>query len=809
VVEDRLMPLVHLAQTNFNSGTLSQRGAGRVDLARYRTSGSEVKNFLPTVLGPIVKRSGTRYQSAVKYGDKNTRLIEFEPGIGVSYMVEVGDLYMRVHYENATPVLEEDLSITSLTVGTFTTIEVTGHSLSDGDHVWISGMADDRLNGQFLVANVSGNSFDLETVLGNNINSTDFNTGISGATAGKYLEIVTTYTEDEIDDIQVEQSIDVMFMVHQSHPVATLSRTTVDTFVLADYVFDWPAMLDQNSDDTHTLTASTTTGTITVTSSVSMFDSTYLGMAIQINELVESKNTTWDVGKTIAIGNSRKYNGNLYRAETAGTTGTNPPVHLQGVESDGGVDWLYLHSGEGYGIITAVNSDTEVELEVIKRIPYSAVSDGTYRWQLGAWNERHGYPRALCFHDLRLYLAGTSHDPQTIWASAVDEFADFQRGTDADRPFVYTLNTKQNNTIQWIETGTVLAIGTSRNEFIAHGSRVEDAITTEDVRSSRQTSIGSSAARPVVVGSTILFVERRGLSIREYLYDFNIDKYRAGDLTLLSEGVITSGIEDIAFQQIPNNNLWIRDGGTLKSLIYDQNQEAVGLFTYEIGGSPTVISIAVASQANGLEDKLWMINRRTIDGQTVQYIEWMESQFSINGALTDARMLDCFAYRESETTTNTVTGLWHLEGETLTLVGDGAVMGQQATVSGGTVTFPREYSKRLVGYPYTSVFQTNRPEAGMANGSAIGAVGQMFSVTLRLLDTGPGLWFGEPGKLEEINFRNTSDAMNEPVGLRSTDMTVTHPTGVNTDQILRIEHKLATPCTLMALVSSFDKVGNR
>jgi hypothetical protein len=49
--------------TSFNGGELSQRMHGRTDQGIYSVSAAEMENFVPTVEGPAMKRTGFRFIS--------------------------------------------------------------------------------------------------------------------------------------------------------------------------------------------------------------------------------------------------------------------------------------------------------------------------------------------------------------------------------------------------------------------------------------------------------------------------------------------------------------------------------------------------------------------------------------------------------------------------------------------------------------------------------------------------------------------------------------------------------------------------
>ena len=90
------MPRSSPIQTSFNAGKWGPRLQGRVDLEKYSSACNELKNFIPTVQGPALKRSGTRFVKTVKDQFEKSRLIPFEFSTEQAYVLELYEGGMRV-----------------------------------------------------------------------------------------------------------------------------------------------------------------------------------------------------------------------------------------------------------------------------------------------------------------------------------------------------------------------------------------------------------------------------------------------------------------------------------------------------------------------------------------------------------------------------------------------------------------------------------------------------------------------------------------------------------------------------------------
>ena len=84
-----------LVQTNFTSGELSPRLMGRSDLAKYANGCKTLQNMIALKHGGATRRSGTKYVAAVKTQSLYTRLIPFTYSTTQTYILELGNLYMR------------------------------------------------------------------------------------------------------------------------------------------------------------------------------------------------------------------------------------------------------------------------------------------------------------------------------------------------------------------------------------------------------------------------------------------------------------------------------------------------------------------------------------------------------------------------------------------------------------------------------------------------------------------------------------------------------------------------------------------
>ena len=617
--------------------------------------------------------------------------------------------------------------------------------------------------------------------------------GVVESSPGVPYEITSPYTSAQVGALEYAQSADVVYITHPDHAPYKLARVSALSWTLTAVTFAWPPFNDENT-GAITLTASALTGAITLTASASLFVAGDVGSYFKISEVSASKYNQWTTGVAYTSGDIVYYLGNIYESGTTASAGTRPPIHTTGAESDGAVTWTFLHDGAGYAQITGYTSATLVNATVIKRLP---TTSATTRWSEGAWSARRGYPHAVTFYEDRLWFAGSTSKPQTLWASCSGDYENHKYGTNDDDALNYTINTQDMNTIEWLAPTKVLAIGTVNGEFTLSATQISDPVTPTNVKITPQTTFGSAPdVKPLRVGSVILFLQRAGRKLREYAYQFDTDSFVAPNMNVLADHVTESGVVELAYQQEPNQIVWAaRADGALAGMTYERTEDVVGWHRHTIGGG-IVESVINIPHWDGDQDVLWMIVRRTIDGASVRYVEYMEKYQT--GA--DSFFLDCgLTYDGSPVTA--ISGLDHLEGETVSVLVDGATHPNR-TVAAGAINLQLEGSVVHVGLAYTATIKTMPVEAGSQDGTAQGKEQRINNVVLDLFETGAGLWYGPNlTDMDEYSVRSSSDDMDAPVPLFTgqTDL-LAWPGEYEKGTQMCVQHRLPLPCTVRALL---------
>jgi len=793
--------------TNFQAGELSPRLEGRIDLQKYNSGAQTLQNMLAFPQGGVTRRPGTYYAGSSKDGGK-VRLINFEYSDEQAYVLEFGANYIRF-FKDGGILTEATKSITGATAANPVVITATSHGYSNGDRVYITGVTGmtEINNREFTVANVTTNTFELSGVDGSG-----FSAFVSGGTVGKIVEVTTTYSIDDIFEINHVQSADVLYLAHKDHDPAKLTRTTATSFTLSDINFIDGPWLDENDTDT-TMYASAATGTgITITASADVFSSDDVGRYIRFREILEIEHDLWAASTSYAANATVRFGGHVYKNVTGSTqtSGNTAPVHLSGTETYGAIDWEYLHDEFGHVRITGFTSATVVTADVHEdqygnsRLPDSAVglANANTRWSLGAFDGDQGFPRAVAFYEERLYFAGTPGRPQTIFGSVTADFENMTPGILDDSAINITIASDQVNVIKHMIPGRFLQVLTSSSEFTLSGGTT-GPVTPTNVSVLRETTFGSSDVRPLRAGASTILIQKGQEKVKEITFDLDTDGLVGRDLTILAEHLARGGLTDMIWQQEPELVLWfVRADGTLVGLSYDPANNTIGWHSHPLGGTGVVESITAIP--SGAEDQVYLSVQRTINSQTVRHIVYMKPIY-FGTDVSDVFYVDSGLTYDS-TATSTISGLNHLEGETVQILADGSAHADKV-VSGGTVTLDREASTVHIGYSYTSLVETLRIEAGADDGISQGKIKRIHGVTVRFIDTVGAEVGPDTSNLDRIPFRDSSMAMDAAVPMFDGDKEIFFPSSYETDARAVVRQTQPLPMTVLAIMrrsNTFD-----
>jgi len=732
---------------SFNAGELSPKLGARVDFAKYPSGASIMENFIPTVQGPIDRRAGTRFVHEVKDSASKVLLQPFEFSVDQAYMLEFGHLYCRFYTWDAVTKVR----------------------------------------------------------------------GILESSPGVPVEVVTPYTEAQLYNtdgtprLRFAQSGDNLYIAHGLHQQRIIQRTSATSFSVSLFTSKGGPWQSTN-ETTTTVYASAETGAVTLTASAAIFAVDMVGSIMRLESKDLNTIPAWEVTKAISVSARRRSDAKTYEALTAGTTGTSKPVHSEGALYDGdpGVQWEFRDPGYGYVTITGFTSSTIVSATVVDRLPSQVVGSGnaTTRWSFGEWSAVQGWPTNVAFFRERLWWGRK----QQVWGSVSADFTDysplnFGQVTD-DMAITITLVSGKINDVQWMIGDEDLLCGTAGGEFSVGELQNGKALAPGNIKAKLISGYGSRAIPPIKNGEGLLFVQRAGLKAREVAYDTLSYKYKSTDATVLAEHITASGLVQMAFSQEPNPVVWAaRADGRLLGFTWNAEQDVRGWHRHPIGGDGFVESVAVMPAAEGDRSELWLVVRRTVNGATKRYVEYMERSWRDGDAQSSSFYVDAGLTYDGAPA-DTISGLGHLEGMVVDVLADGSPHPQR-TVTAGAIALQREYSVVNVGLPCPCVYRSMRLEAGASDGTSQGKTKRIHKAVLRFINTGGGRYGSTADNMDSLQLRTSSDPMGAPVPLFSGDKVVPWPEGYNTDAYMMFKNDQPTPVTLLGLMPQVNTADAR
>lgn len=473
------------------------------------------------------------------------------------------------------------------------------------------------------------------------------NRGVVESSPGVAYELVTPWPSTVVRELKFVQSFDRLYIFHKNYQTRVITRTADTSWTINTLTFEDGPFLPINSTAT-TINPSAATGAITLTASTSIF-------------------VSGDVGRQVRL-----------------KIGSN--------------NW-------GWATITGYTSGTVVNATVGSTF---TTTGATASWAISYFGGDQGWPSVGTIYEQRLIVANTINYPATLFSTETGAFGTNAKfsptnlsGTVADsNGFVYTIGDDQVNDIRWLSSGRILMIGTAGGEHSMTGGTASSyaPVTPTNVTIKRESKTGSAQnVRAHRVGSAILYTSRSSLKQRELNYDFGIDSFISRDVTIFNDHITHSGIIDSDFQDEPDPTLWtILNDGYLLGFSYEREQKVEGWHRHQLGGiGAEAKAVACIPNPNKDGDDVWLIVQRTINGSTVQTVEYITDYFDgENDGKDSAFFVDCGAtydgYLDAALTPSAVsgTGITFTTGSsvfTASMVGDEIRSGAaKATITGYT-----------------------------------------------------------------------------------------------------------------------------
>lgn len=364
------------------------------------------------------------------------------------------------------------------------------------------------------------------------------------------------------------------------------------------------------------------------------------------------------------------------------------------------------------------------------------------------------YPAAVGYFEQRRAFAGWDNSPQSLLAtcSGTESSTVFHIPSQADDRLSLRIAAREASAIRHIVPVQDVLLLTASNEFRMYAAD-GNAISAANVTVKPQSYVGANNVQPCVVSNAVLYAAAWGGHLREMSYNWQAQSYLTGDVSLLAKHLFDyKQITDMAFTKAPTPILWcVNDQGQLLGMTYVAEQQ---ISAWHQHSTTQGLFESCCSVAENGEEMLYLVVNRTLNGTTHRYIEVLASRNF--GTPADAFFVDC-GLTYSGAATTTLSGLDHLEGQTVNVLGDGAAL-PSCTVTGGSITLQHAVSKAQVGLPLTADLQT-LPLVYQATDFGAGRVKNLSKAFLRVV-TSLGLRVGPT--FDDLTL--VAQRTNEPYG---------------------------------------------
>lgn len=754
---------------SFAGGEITPELAGRLDLTKYQTGLALCRNFITLPHGPAARRPGFEFVRAAGDSTRPVRLMPFAFSADQTAVLEFGHQYVRFHINGATLI-------------------DPGTSLP--------------------------------------------------------YQVTTPYQGADLFDLHFAQSADIITIAHPGYPAQELRRNGAVDWSIAAVTFAPP-----------TAAPSGVAATPTVAVSTNLTQSNYAVTAVQPDGVTESlasapasatnnltlagnfNTITWTGVDGCDRYNVYKLRGGVYGyiGQVTPTAGALKTIASSTPYQDGGSS-KYLRvrivtsaahgfsTGDrvlidgttyfdGFYQITVENTTTfnfskttqlkpattggSASIPSLSLVDDNVLADTTQSppEDIITLNDGAGnYPAASTYHEQRRWFAGTTIHPQVLWATRTGTESNLTSSVPsrADDALEVRLAASQYNQIRHLVGLSDLIALTAGGEFRIYSDGAP-AITPTSITIKPQGYAGASNVQPATTTGSVLYVQAQGSRIRELSYSWEANAYRTVDASIMAPHRFNGyTIRQIAYTRAPDSILWaIRNDGVLLGLTYVPDQQVYGWHAHDTDGA--FESVCVVAEGN--EDVLYAVVRRTIGASQLRYVERLRTR--IFTAQDDAFFVDSGLTYDG-TPVTTLSGLGHLEGKEVDILTDGAVHPRR-TVTSGAITLDYAASVVHVGLPYTSDLRTLPLAMEGAQAVGQGTVKNINKVHLRvgqssLVKAGPDFT-----RLREYPARAVSDPYGSPPALRDGELALAIDPSWNQDAALCVRQDAPLPLTVLSM----------
>lgn len=557
--------------------------------------------------------------------------------------------------------------------------------------------------------------------------------------SGTQYRITHPYTEAQLPNIKYDQIGDRLYLCHSDVAPYVLERRGHRSWSMVKFLPDDGPFEDLNTTAAQ-ISASATTGEVTITASDYIFISNDVGRLIsltyagQLQSVVAASDDVYtEAIKITGIGSASRsfritisgtFSGTVTLQESSGNANNfsdnrtyTAPTDVNFFDNRDNQTWFYrlaikpgnytsgtvtmqvsYGGGSTVGVvrIIAVASGTSVTAEVLEPLAYTGA---VKTWKMGAWNSVDGWPAAVSGAFGRLWFGRGI----TIWGSVSDDFSSFEEGEPDDRAVSRRLTAASSRGIRWLASMAHLCIGTKTAEHIGLGNTSSEPISNANFKTLPGSTEGCADLQPVRAGDAIVYVHRNLRQVMMFQQNpqaLSETSYVSVDLTELAPTLADEQIVRIAVQQEPNRRIYaVLKSGKAVEILFRPEIQIRAWSLIETDGR--IEDVQVIAQED--EDRVYFVVRRKVNGTWKRFIERLGSEEIDNDE--DCYHLDS-ALRLDLTRPDTALTVSAKSG-TVTMTSDDAAfaggdVGKILWVRGGRATIATYSSSTVVTATWTT-----------------------------------------------------------------------------------------------------------
>lgn len=824
------MVLINDTRRNFVGGELSPSVRARGDIKAYGNGCEYLENFIVEATGPIKYRTGTQYV-ANTYQNKPAKLIPFQYSDKQSYLIEMTAGVTRFYKDGGLLLDDSRVNITAYNRDNKTVTVSDASSFAQCQQVLlrVEYTEDDFLKASGLYGQTYEWADEITTV--SNKVLTLRNYGCIPTVAKKYIKSISI-----VRTVRSVTESPVSVGIHDSEGNLIYTNITTTVFTVYNHglitgdeiCFDYVGEDKLNGasiySGSYTVYAVNTDSFALVTGKIDQPE----GEVIRDPSFVDIDETAYyNSGYTVKSDALLVYK--AVRIE-------NPYTDTDNMDEEQIQEYLNQ-------IEYTQNADT-VYLVHPKHPPQKLIRRSHTEWELGTFtrtqdimNQEGMYPSCVTFDGAgRIVYGGFENEPDLLLFSRGPDsttgrprYDDFTTGTlanDAIKIYLASVNGRIM-VVKWLAVNNkYFLVGVEGGLMrVTSSDGYDSAFSAESLPVVKPIdSTGCARVRPVPQSNSIFYLQKGGRILKNLEYDITYDTYKPIDKNLIADSILFEMGEELCLQQGRPNVLWVRKAnGELAGLTNQESEEISAWFRLVLGANENgakVKSMGVIPRTDDY-DQLWLIVERKINGdiqRTVEYLTDFERfEDSIDfftdetNAVTDLSEYEDSVYNHQQNEIHldcslsykgiprqTLKGLSHLEGETVSVVTDGAVH-RDCVVENGAITLDYNASNVHVGYKYRGIAKTTNLCVGGQNGSAQNKFKNVRKIIFEFLNSS-GVKFGtDIYKLVKLNTRGINSRINRPAPLVSGARDKIYEDRTSRHKHAYVVQDSPLPCTVQAL----------